>query len=265
MDAPALRAVLRAHTLVMGLAGLALYLLPREAAALWPWTLPPLAARFMGSWFLGGAACSLVFLRARDGRGVFVLVLLALGDALIASAGLLGIREVGPTPAMLGFLAFFTVAAVLLTVTALPVAGASARADGTPRTRGLRAFFVIHLLVVLPVGTAMLFFPGWAQPLWAWKMAPINVRLIGSFFFGAAFISAWAARQRAIESLRPTLVLYAMFSTAATIAALLHFDLFDAARRVTWLFFALYVFVAVGSGVLLWRTAGAVNGIRTAW
>lgn len=241
------RAILWLHTLVMGLAGFLFFAFPRESATVWPWPLAPLAARFMGSLFVGGAACSLVCLRSRDNRGPFALVLLAAGDTLIALTGLLGVASIGFTPKMIAFLIYFIGFALLLTLAVVPEMNRAANAPGTPVTRALRGFFLIHLLVVLPVGTSMVFLPSWAQPLWPWQMTPINVRLIGSFFFGAAFISLWALRQQSRESLRPVLALYAFFASLATVASLIHFNLFDPARATTWAFFALYVFVAGGS------------------
>jgi hypothetical protein len=204
-----------------------------------------LAARFVGSLFLGGAASSLVCLRYE--RGLFAMVLLAVGDALIALCGLLGIASIGFTPKMIGFLVAFLGFASLLTLAVVPAMNRAADAQGTQVTRALRGFFLVHLLVVLPVGASMVFLPSWARPLWPWQMAPVNVRLIGSFFFGAAFISLWALRQHFREPLRPVLALYALFASLATIASLIHFKLFDPARATTWAFFALYVFVAGGS------------------
>jgi len=246
-----MRTSLWLHSLVMVIAGGLFFLFPRAGAALWPWTPPPLAARFMGALFLGGAACSLVFLRRPESRAWFVLMLLATGDVLVALSGVLGIREIELSGATLGFLAYFGVFALLLAVAALAMKHEKAGAAATAGPTLLRAFFFVHLLVVLPVGVSMFFLPGWAQPLWPWPMTPINVRLIGSFFFGAAFISAWALRQPHVQSLVAVLVLYAVFAASATLAALLHLALFDPARPVTWAFFALYVFVAAGSAAFL--------------
>jgi len=241
------RGILWLHTLATGAAGVLFWVFPGESATVWPWPLPPLAVRFVGSLFLGGAACSLVCLRSREDRGLFAMVLLAVGDALIALSGLLDIASIGFTPRMIGFLVSFLGFASLLTLAVVPEMNRAADARGTRVTRALRGFFVIHLLVVLPVGASMYFLPSWAQPLWPWQMTPINVRLIGSFFFGAAFISLWALRQHSSEPLRPVLALYALFASLATIASLIHFKLFDPARATTWAFFALYVFVAGGS------------------
>ena len=249
------RVLLWLHTLATGGAGALFFFLPQHGAALWPWTLPALAARFMGSLFLAGAVCSSVFLWRRAGYGSFVLILLALGDLLIALSALLGIREIGLTPATLRFLAFFILFAVLLVVAALAIKHEVARTVQTPVPRALRVFFFIHLLVVLPVGVSMFFFPGWAQPLWPWRMTPVNVRLIGSFFFGAAFISVWALRQARTQSVVAVLALYAVFASFATLASLLHRALFEPGRMATWAFFALYVFVALGSTLFLLQLA----------
>ena len=246
-------AVLWLHTLVMGVAGFVFFLFPKEAATIWPWALPALAARFMGALLLGGAACSSLCLRAHDSRSLFVMVLLALGDALIALSGLLAIADIGLTSRMIGFLAFFLGTALLLALLVLPAARKTASPQQTPVTRALRTFFLIHLLVVLPVGIAMYFLPSRAQSLWPWQMTPINVRLIGSFFFGAAFISIWALRQQSREPLRPVLALYAWFASLATLASLIHIGLFDPGRTATWAFFALYVFVAGGSWLAMLR------------
>ena len=252
-----LTAALWAHTAITGLAGLLFFFLPGESAKLWPWPLPPLAARFMGSLFLGGAACSMACLRGRRTEGLFVMVLLGVGNALIALSGLFAIGAVGYTRSMISFLVFFLGIALSLAVVFLPEVGAKAAPQPGPIRRPLRAFFLVHLLVVLPVGLAMFLIPDWAQSYWPWKMAPVNVRFIGAFFFGAAFISVWALRQRSEEVLIPVLVLYGVFATLATVASLIHVGLFDPARLVTWAFFALYVFVAAGSWLFWWGLPSA--------
>src|SRR5690606_13645453 len=43
------------HTIIVGIIGLTLYLQPNSAEAIWPWTLPPLAARFIGALLLASA------------------------------------------------------------------------------------------------------------------------------------------------------------------------------------------------------------------
>jgi hypothetical protein len=235
--------------------GLLFLIVPTTAAGLFPWPLPPLAARFMGSLFLAGAACGAVNIRLGEGRGLTVLALVAIGNLLIVATGILAVDTSGITTGMALWLAWFVgVAIALLAVAFLSVPGL---ADvPIPMPRSLRRYFRIHLAIVLPVGVAMFLFPVWAQPIWPWAMAPVNIRLLGAFFAGAALISFWGQRQASWHTVLPTLALYAVFATAATVASLIHFGLFEPSRLITWVFFALYVFVASGGWYFLTRYSG---------
>jgi hypothetical protein len=44
-----------------------------------------------------------------------------------------------------------------------------------------------------------------------------------------------------------------VFATAATVASVIHFNLFEPSRLITWVFFALYIFVATGGWYFLTR------------
>src|SRR3954464_249089 len=130
MKSPVLRYVLGLHTLLIGLLGVAFFLFPKESAALWPWMFPPLAARFMGSLFIGGAICSAVNLRLGDSHGEFVMVLMGVGDSLIALTGVFGIGEIGLTPALIAWLVFFFGTGLVLIAAALPAARQTPEAEG---------------------------------------------------------------------------------------------------------------------------------------
>jgi len=95
--------------------------------------------------------------------------------------------------------------------------------------------------------------PGLAQHLWPWPLSPVNVRLLGAFFVGASILSIWSLRQRYWQAIRPLVTLYAVFTTLATLASILHFSLFSPGRIATWAFFALYLFVALGAWSFLVR------------
>jgi hypothetical protein len=222
-------------------------LVPTSAAGIFPWPLPPLGARFMGALFLAGAACAYTGLALGASRGLMVLALVAVGDMLIAATGLLALDQVAMSSAMAIWLALFIgVAAVLLAVV-LPAVPAAATGGPPIVTPSLRRYFRIHLCVVLPVGIAMFVAPVWAQPIWPWAMTPINIRLLGAFFAGAAIISFWCQRQGSWTDVLPALALYAVFASAATVASVVHFGLFAPERVITWVFFALYLFVAAGA------------------
>src|SRR5262249_30210869 len=101
------RAVLWAYVVLNGVLGVAFLLGPTLAAGTFPWPLPPLAARFMGSLFLAGAACALANLRLGASRGLFVLALVAVGDILIATTGLLALDAIGPAGTTVTWLILF--------------------------------------------------------------------------------------------------------------------------------------------------------------
>jgi hypothetical protein len=70
---------------------------------------------------------------------------------------------------------------------------------------------------------------------------------------GAAFYSLWCLRQSTWATIQPTVAFYAVFATAALIASFEHFNLFNTARVITWIFVALYAFVGGGAWYFLWQ------------
>jgi hypothetical protein len=246
------------HTLLAGAFGLALYLAPAQFGAAWPWPLPPLAARFVGSLLLA-AALDTGMAAAADDEAPFAGALLmgAVLYGLIALAGVLAVPVVGPTSGLLAWVALFGVvalsAAALLTIRL----GMSTRATGQPHTPFLRGLLTLDMLLVAPVGLAMYLAPEAARRFWPWDLPALNVRLIGSIFVATTVVSYWALRQRSWEQVRPSVAAGGIFATLALIASFLHFNLFDPARPVTWVFIALYAFVALGAWLVLAQYAVA--------
>ena len=246
------------HTILTLLAGSGLFLFPTVFGPAWPWALPPLASRFMGSLLIGGGVCTAVAALSPEPLPVVGPALLGLGDVLIASVGLLDIGEIGLNGKMMAWLAaFFGTALLLWALVLLYGRPAIQNSSKRPLTRMLRIYFSIHLAVVIPVGLTMYLAPVLAKQLWPWPLSPVNVRLLGAFFVGASVLSIWSLRQRYWQAVRPLVALYAVFTTLATIASILHFALFNPARLVTWAFFFLYLFVALGAWYLLGRAMRA--------
>ena len=244
------------HTLITILAGFSLFLFPKNIGPLWPWALPPLAARFMGSLLIGGGVCTALVALAPEPLPLTGAALLGLGDLLIASVGLLDIGEIGFTGRMIIWLVLFIGTTLLLWALFFLYNGQASHAnDQRPLTRGLRIYFKIHMAVVIPVGLTMYLAPTLAQQLWPWALSPVNVRLLGAFFVGASILSAWSLRQKDWRAVQPLVALYAVFTTLTTLASILHFNLFNPARIITWAFFALYIFVALGAWFFLARFA----------
>jgi len=246
------------HTVLTILAGLGLFFFPQTFGPMWPWALPPLAARFMGSLLVGGGVCTALAALAPEPLPLAGPALLGLGDILIASVGLLDIAETGLGGRMIVWLAAFFGLALLLFLLLLLAGRQAFRVnDKTSLGTALRVYFSIHMAVVIPVGLTMYLGPILAQPLWPWALSPVNVRLLGAFFVGASVLSVWSLLQKNWQAIQPLVGLYAVFTTFATIASIIHFRLFNPARIATWAFFALYVFVAIGAWFFLaraWRS-----------
>lgn len=246
------KSILWFHTMVTILAGWCLFLLPQVFGPFWPWMLPPLAARFMGALLIGGGVCTALTALSLEPLPVVGPALLGVGDALIISAGLLDMGEIGFTGRMLLWLVMFSSIALLLWMLLLMRGSQGSRvSDQRPLTRGHRIYFSIHLAVVIPVGLTMYLVPALAQRIWPWTLSPVNIRLLGAFFVGASILSIWSLRQQDWQAVRPLIALYAVFTTLATLAAIIHFNLFNPGRIATWVFFALYIFVALGAWFFL--------------
>jgi hypothetical protein len=256
------RVVLWIHTVVAGIAGLYFYLAPLSAALLWPWPLPALAARFVGSLLVGGAVCTALTALNRTNIAAAGITFLGIGDGLIALTGLLYGAASGISAQLGLWLLVLAGAALILVVFSIRVSPRlSEVTPPMPGSRLVRGYFTLHLIVVALVGSVMFLLPVQAQPLWPWTMSPVNVRLIGAFFVGAALYSLWGRRQKTWETIRPTMALYATFATSALVASFIHFNLFNPARVTTWVFVALYAFVGAGGCYFLWRVNSSFGRI----
>lgn len=249
------RGVLWVQAIALGAAGLALYGWPAETAPLWPWLLPPLAARFVGSALLGIAAAAATIAAWRGPAGLPALAGMAVGTLLAPLTGIVTGVEVSAASlvALAVALTGFTLADIALvraTRPSGPRAWAARDRPGVgwgPLSRPFLAFFAIHLALVLPVGLAMYLVPSAVVAEWPWKLSEINVRLVGGIFLASAPLSAMALRDRDWAAVYPTVAAYAVFAALALAAMAVHFGLFDPARARTWLFVALYAFVVIGA------------------
>lgn len=253
MTTTTLRTFLWLHTAIAGLAGLAYYLLPAAAAAAWPWPLPPLAARFVGSLLIASALNTGLTAVAHNDlpvNGALLSGLVLYG--LMALTGVMALGEPGMSGGLPIWIAVFgglslLSGALLGARTGTPLDHAGTR----PPSRLLRGLLALDCLLVAPVGLMMYLAPTLARPFWPWDLPPINIRLIGSIFVATMIVSLWALRQRSWEEVRPGVATGGAFATLALIASLLHFDLFDPNRAITWAFVALYAIVALGAWLVI--------------
>lgn len=248
-----------AHAVGVGVPGLLLFLFPRELGAHWPWELPPLAARFVGGSFAAIAVAALV--TTRSPAGIVGMALMGIGQMLVPLCGWLTLEDVTSPGGLV---------ALTIVLSAIAVGYVRILLDkrlsptGPPLERWLRSWFAIHMVVVGLVGLTMYGVPSQASGLWPWSMPLIDVRLLGSIFLASSLLSAWAVpRRRGRTEVDPLLAAYAGFASLALVASLLHLGLFDPHRVVTWVFFVLYVAVAVGGWVAIATRRRALDALPT--
>jgi hypothetical protein len=255
MNSNMLRSILWLHTLIAGAAGVALYLFPAQTGPVWPWPLPALAARFVGSMLIAGAVYSGLTAAAKTALpadGALLMAMILYG--LVGLTGVMSIGELGATTRLLLWIALFGALALLFGALLAARLGAPLdRSSAQPQSRLLRRLLMLDLLLVAPVGLLMYLAPEVAQRFWPWNLVPINVRLIGSIFVATAALTLWSLRQRTWDDVGPSVAAGGTFATIALIASFLHFNLFDPNRVVTWLFVALYVIVAAGAWLVAWQ------------
>lgn len=242
------------HTIIAGIIGLTLYLQPDSAEALWPWTLPALAARFIGALLIASAINS--WLSSTAANDAPLNGTLLMGFVLytpIALTGLLAYNQVNQTfPIWFGVVGGLALLAGLFFIIRYR-SHHTASFRKQPHGPDLRALLILDAILVAPVGFLMYFLPDTAQRYWPWEMSPINVRLIGSIFVATTIVSLWSLRQPNWESIRPSVISGGLFATLALFASLLHFELFNPSRIVTWAFIAIYSIVALGAWIIVFR------------
>ena len=248
---PAIRLAMQVEAVALAAAGLGLYGWPTEVGAAWPWTLPPLAARFIGASLIGIAIGVAMTVRGATRGALVRTAVIGAGLLLAPLTGLLAPVDAVSGPRLLSLAIAFGAWALVDVAAGGLVAGIPAPPTAGRLPRSLVAFFAIHLAAVTPVGVSMFFVPESVAALWPWDLSAINVRLVGSIFLASIPLSILALRAGDRTDVAPTLAVYATFTWLALPAVAVHFGLFDPARLATWVFLALYVFVAIGATAAL--------------
>ena len=129
----------------------------------------------------------------------------------------------------------------------------------------LRAVTIVECLVVFAAGFLLFFQPGPAKDVWAWTIAPFNSRYMGAVYFAAflpLLVFAWTARWCPG---RVILWMIFVFTTAVGVVMVVYAKMFEWARRATWVFWPLYLFLPFNAAYFLYRLRGVpVTGSESA-
>jgi len=128
-----------------------------------------------------------------------------------------------------------------------------APSDNPPLTPLLRILTLIEVIVLAGAGGALFFLPDLAGTQWPWPLLPFNTRFLGAIYLASLapvavmlFVGRWAPARG---------VLPALFTFTALVlgVSLMSTSRFEFQRPSTWIWFALYIILAINSAYHLWR------------
>jgi hypothetical protein len=124
-----------------------------------------------------------------------------------------------------------------------------------PRVPGfLRAVTWVECVVVAAAAGLLLGAPEWGgSDVWAWITPRFNARYVGVVYLGALVPLVIFAVSGRWSPGRLVLWEIFVFTAAIMVVMLAYAGRFEWARLATWVFWPLYVFLPVNSGVFLWR------------
>lgn len=115
----------------------------------------------------------------------------------------------------------------------------------------LRLFMGV-VLVVLITGIGLFFFPGAVVPRWPWPLAPFNTRFLGAIYASEMAVVLILLVVNRWAPARVAMPIALAFTAIVSVVSLLYLGQFNPQRRVTWIWFILYIGSAVISGWFLW-------------
>lgn len=136
----------------------------------------------------------------------------------------------------------------------------------------LRLFMGVVLLVLI-AGISLFFFPGLVVPRWPWSLTPFNTRFLGAIYASELVVVLTLLMVNRWAPARVAMPIAVTFTAIVSGVSLLYLDHFDPQRRVTWIWFILYIGSAVISVWFLWAfrrlpqpmVAASMAGSQRVW
>jgi hypothetical protein len=103
------------------------------------------------------------------------------------------------------------------------------------------------LLVVLALGTLLLFAPSLLLPFWPWQPPPFNARFLGSIYFTEGAAVLIFLLQNRLECFRMSIAMGVPFAAIVTIGSLLQPEAFLSSKRyIVWLvIYGAYILIPI--------------------
>lgn len=215
-------------------------LMPQYVDYAIPWLVPPLHARMIGSFYLGGMVLMFGALRQPAGQVWAMIVLATIWTGVLLGVSFLWIADFNWMwwPVRFWWLAYLV----------FPVAGFGL-AWRHHRAAALTDIRPVSALLLGALAAGLLLLPEQAAHFWPWALPKLLSQIYSGPLFGLS-IGIWLVARRGIAQ-EMQLLNRGLFVLVAAIllASILHLPLFDSQGPATWLWFVT-LFVALAR---IWR------------
>lgn len=252
---PPISALLRFLTLVevvvLFLAGVVMFFLPKVVGPLWPWELLPFNARFLGAVY--SAACIAAFLQTVSGRwspARLVTPMIFIFTFIIAALSFLYIDvfNFSRWEVWVWFALYFVLpinaAYHLWLYRNLPPA------DPTPPTSTGRIILMTQTIILGLYGIALLVAPTFAKGIWSWSIDDFHAQVYSVTFITPA-IGAYILMKGGSKSewltLGMTQLILGIFPILGVILVDMSVKRVDWSAAGTWVWFALFALITAVS------------------
>ena len=235
--APGTRTILLVFAVLTVVATNQLFVFAGATARWFAWTIqPPLTAAFLGSGYASGFLLVVLVLRTRlwvEARLTLVSVLVFATISLVATLLHTDRLHFGDDGTVARFAAWFWLAVYVVVPVGLAVVVVRAhRSSGhdperrAPLPRWLQAPLVLHAVVLLPVGVALLVAPGTAASLWPWTLTPLTAQMTAAWLLAFGVVAVGALAEDDSGRLAGPALAYAAFGVLQGLALLVYGEAF---------------------------------------
>ncbi|MEO0767962.1 MAG: hypothetical protein AAFY72_00795 [Cyanobacteria bacterium J06649_4] len=113
--------------------------------------------------------------------------------------------------------------------------------------RLLLALVLFSVVLLIPVGGGLFFFPEFFGPLWPWALTPFNLRFLGAIYLTSLVGLLSLVLAKRASPVRLILPMMWVFTTVVLLVSCLHLEQFAPTRRITDIWFWLYFVDCVGT------------------
>ena len=235
--APGTRTFLLVFAVLTVVATNQLFVLAGATARWFAWTIqPPLTAAFLGSGYASGFLLVLLVLRTRlwvEARLTLVSVLVFATVSLAATLLHTDRFHFGADGTVARFAAWFWLAVYVVVPVGLAVVVVRAhRSPGhdpvrrAPLPRWLQVPLVLHAVVLLPLGVALLVAPTSASGLWPWALTPLTAQMVAAWLLAFGVVAVGALAEDDLDRLAGPALAYAAFGLLQGLALVVYGDAF---------------------------------------